>query len=303
MRGECIKKKFILVPIGISSTPSIDYADDAFEKCCFDLSIFASTSSTDPLKNDVTSCYYGYSNLASSVEMKLLKEGVVVATLNNNTYGTFYPFAFHINGGKSYIGYQINWRDVLIAFGEGQYQVRFDITTIFATTEFEYWFPYCLKNYSIGNIDETVRLEFWHDGIIGNWKDDKDRRSFKGLNWYNSIRFPKGMVYNARREFTSEQIQYSNGFIQDVTLEQVPLYDLIVDRMTNELHNYIGSEVVTADEIIVTDYNSKSPLRPFVNKELKFRGNYEPNWQLLNNKPSILIQFEQRYNNLRKRFC
>lgn len=303
MQGECIKKTFKLIPIGITTSTTIDYADDVIEQCCFDLPLFASTTSTDTFKNDVTSCYYGYSNLVDSVEMKLLKGGDVVATLNDNTYGDFYDFGFHENGDKKYIGYKINWREVLIAFGEGLYQVRFDLITIFASTVYDYWFPYCLKNYSVGNIDETVRLEFWHSGIIGNWKDDKDRRSFKDLEWYNSIRFPKAMIYNARREFTSEQIQYSNGFIQDVKMEQTPLYDLIVDRMTNELHNYIGSEVVTADKIVLTDYNSKSPLKPFINKELKFRGNYEPNWQQLNNKPSVLIQFEQRYNNLRKRFC
>jgi hypothetical protein len=303
LKGECIKKQFTLIPLGIGETPTIDYADDVFQRCCFELPIVASTASTDTLKNDITSAIYGYSNLADAVEMKLLKEGSVVATLNNNTYGTLYDFGFHEDGGKKYIGYKVDWRLVLIAFGEGQYQIRFDITTIFASTVFDYWFTYCLKNYSVPIVDETVRLEFYHNGIIGNWKDDKDRRSFKGLDWYNSIRFPKAMIYNSRREFESEEIQYDNGFLQDVKLEQKPLYDLIVEPMTNELHNYVGCEVVTSDEIIVTDYNSRSPLRPFVNKELKFKGNYEPNWQGLANKSSVLLQFEQRYNNLRKRFC
>lgn len=303
LKGECIKKQFTLIPLGINVVPEIDYAEDVFEKCCFELPLVASIASADPFKNDVTSCYYGYTNLADDVEMKLLLNDAVVATLNNNTYGTFYAYGFHEDGGKKYIGYQLNWRSILTAFGEGKYQVRFDITTIFASTVFDYWFPYCLKAYSIPAVDETVRLEFYHNGIIGNWRDDKDRRSFHGLDWYNSIRFPKAMIYNSRREFESEEIQYDNGFLQDVKLEQRPLYDLIVEPMTNELHNYIGTEVVTADEIIVSDYNSRSPLRPFVEKELKFRGNYEPNWQGLNNKSSVLLQFEQRYNNLRKRFC
>jgi len=103
-----------------------------------------------------------------------------------------------------------------------------------------------------------------------------------------------------QKEFLTSILKAFNLFV-DVNPDNEN--DLIIEPLPNELHRFMRCEVLTSDDIIISDYNYKSPLRPFLGKKLKFRGNYEPNWQQLNNRSSVLIQFEQRINNLRKRFC
>lgn len=302
-RGEAIKKVFTLIPKGLEVEPTIDYADSYQARCEFQLPVIADSASSNTYKNDTTSVYFGYSSIADSVVLKLYKCDEFKANLNSNTYGVFSAFGFHEDEEKKYIGYQLNWKLIQAAFGNGEYYVKAEVTLITGQVVDEYSFSYCLKQYSTSSVDGTVRIEFTHNGVIGDYRFDKDSRSFEGLNWYNSIRLPEAMIYNERSEFESEEIQYTNGQLQDSKLEQKPNYDLIVSPLPNVIHRFMRVEVLTSDEIIVTDYNSLSPLRPFVNKELKFRGNYEPNWQGLYNRSSVLIGFEQRYNNLRKRFC
>lgn len=301
--GEAYKAVFDLIPTGIFKPPTIDYAQDVVNRCCFVLPVIADQFSSDKYKNDQTSVYFGYSSVVVSVVLKLMKDGEIVATLNTNALGTFYAFGFQDDGIKKYIGYQLDWKLILAAHGAGEYQVRSDYTDVTAATGSDYWFKQCLYQYTLGRVDETVRLEFYHNGIIGDWIADTDLRSFKDLNWYNSVRIPKAMIYNERAEFESEEKQYNNGKLQDVKMDQEPLFDLIVEPMPADLHRYMRVEVLTGDRIIVTDYNARSPLRPFVDKELKFRGNYEPNWQGIYGRSTVLIGFKQRFNNLRKRFC
>jgi hypothetical protein len=303
MRGEAFKKTFKFIPATVATVPTIDYADSFQERCTFELPVIADSATSDTFKNDTTSVYFGYSSIVNTVDLELYKCDELQAPLNANTYGTFYALGFHTDGIKNYIGFKINWKLVMAAFGVGEYYVKSTANLITGQTFEEYSLTYCLKQYTQTNVDGTVRIEFTHNGIIGDYKIDKDSKSFEGLQWYNSIRLPEAMVYNERSEFESEQIQYTNGMMQDTKLEQTPKYDLICGLLPNEIHRFIRTEVVTSDNIIITDYNGVSPLRPFVNKELKFTGNYEPNWQGLSNKSSVLIGFEQRYNNLRKRFC
>jgi len=195
MTGEAFKKDFTFIPIGLITESTIEYADEFTpNKCCFALPTLATLSNSDPYQNDITSVYFGYSSIASSVNIVLIKDGADIGSLIDDTYGTFYHFGFHENNEKKYIGYKLDWKSILTILGTGSYQLRFDITTIFATLESEYSFEYCLKNYTPASSDETVRIEFTHNGLIGNWKDDSDVRSFKDLSWYNSIRLPKAIV-------------------------------------------------------------------------------------------------------------
>jgi hypothetical protein len=303
VKGEAFKKVFTLIPTNVKASPILALLDEIVQKCCFKLPLFADSASSDPLKNDNTSVYFGYSNMAVSATMYLYKNGTQIATLNNNTYGTFYAFGFYNDGIKSYTGYQINWKAVLLAHGAGAYYVKCDALLITTATITEYSFDYCLKQYSTAIADGTVRIEFWHNGIIGDWIIDTDKRSFKGLNWYNSIRLPNAMIYNSRGENEYEEIQYSNGQMQDSKMEQRALFDLIIEPLPELLHLYLRKEALMSDRIVVSDYNNRSPLKPFLERELKFRGNYEPNWQGIADRSSVLIQFEQRYNNLKKLHC
>lgn len=302
LKGEAFKKVFTIIPTNVKQVPTIQYLEEVVPKCCFKLPVFADAATSDTFKNDNNSVYFGYSALATAVTLKLFKDGSELLTLNDNSWGTFYAFGFYNDGIKNYTGYQLNWRTIFLAHGSGLFYVKAEVTLLTGTIN-DYSFDYCLSQFTTARADGTVRLEFWHNGIIGDWKIDTDKRSFKGLNWYNSIRLPNAMIYNSRGEYDAEEIQYTNGMKQDAKMEQTPLYDLIIEPLPELLHQYMRKEVLMSDRIVLSDYNNRSPLKPFIDKELKYRGNYEPNWQGIAERSTVLIQFEQRYNQLKKLYC
>lgn len=305
MRGEAFKKDFTAIKTGAPEQATIDYVEESADRCDFLLPVLAQLVGSDNLKNDVTSVYFGYSDYITGVTLKLYKCDDEVEVLNVNSWGQFYAYGFHEDEGKKYIGYKIFWQSILldVDLGEGEYYIKAECTTITGGTFEEESIRYCLKSYTNARADETVRLEWINNGYLGNINNDRDVISYKGLNWYNSLRLPNAIVNREKSEYESEEIQYSSGQIDDVTDEQTIIFDLEIAPIPNFLHKIIKTEALQSDELKVSDYNANNPLKPFLNKDLKRVGGYEPNWQLNAKYSSVTIQLKPKYNNLRKTFC
>lgn len=302
LRGEAYKKTFTLIPQGLTPQDTIEYLAERDEKCCYTLLALATDENTDPLQNDIHSFYFGYSNVITSSILKLYKNGIYLGELSSLGYGTSYPFGFHEDDGKRYVGFKLNWRDVLIAEGEGNYHVVADSTTLMGTSYVEESFHFCLMKYNTARANGTIRFDFTHNGIIGNRDNDRDTISFKGLEWYNNIRV-YGIVNKETTPFESEQIQYNNGRRIDVSSQQDPEYQIQINMSPYYLHKYLRTDVLQADDIYVTDYNANCPLKPFINQNLKHKGSYEPNWLPKTKRAGVYITMVKTYNNLRKKFC
>lgn len=300
--GDAIKKDFLLIMKSGASPTTISYLESAAERCCFKLRVLADEASTLEYKNDVTSVYFGYHQNVTNVVLSLWKNDVDTE-VDLEDYGDLEVYGFHEDDGKKYIGYQINWKSILedADLGEGEYFIRATKTMLVGAEETEDSFTWCLQQFTNARADGTVKIEFTHNGIIGDYLIDEEQKSFKGLNWYNSIRL-EGQVYGEKSEFETEEIQYNNGTKIDVKVDQNPIYELILNPMPNFLHRYMKIEALLGDEILVTDYNTNNPLKPIVQKAVLFAGNYEPQWKGQNPNASVAIQLEQKINNLRKRF-
>lgn len=305
MNGQAFKQIFTVLRQEYKKgddIPTIDYPEiEVTERCAFVLPVFADSASTDDLKNDPVNFYFGYPESVTAVTLKLYKCDELKATLNNNTYGTFHAYGFLEDGGKKYIGFETNWKEILQAFGEGEYLVRAELTS-FLGNQTEDSFTYCLRQYTPARADGTIRIDFFHSGIIGDYTDDKQKKSFIDLNWQSSIRL-EGFVLNEKAPIEEEEIQYDNGQKQTVKQEQDPVYEVEVYPIPYQIHKYIRTEVITADDIYINDYNARSPLRPFLQKRVNYTGGYEPNQLPLTTKSSIVLKLKQKDNNLKKRFC
>ena len=303
MRGEAFKKTFTLIKDGLPDQSTVDYVATRAAICCFKIPVLAMDDAldTDPLKNDFTSVYFGYSDIVTDVELKLYKNDVLFGTLNSNTYGTFYDYGFHTDGKKTYTGYLINWQSILngVGLGEGNYYVKAVATKLTGGTYEEDSFSYCLYAYTANRANGTIRIEFYNNGILGDRNIDTDKVSYKNLNWYNSIRL-KGIVLKESTTYENEMFQYTNGQRDDIKDEQEPVYDVLIKPIPYFLHKFLRNDVLQSTDLYISDYNANCKLKPFLMQNLKRYGNYEPTYTPLTMNDDVTIQFIKKYNNLRK---
>jgi hypothetical protein len=305
--GEAIKQDFKIIGNSNPETPSIPVLELPAD-CCECNYVVADTSSNDEMINDKSSVIFFVPDSFSAAVMKLEKRvaGVwtEVATLNNTTYGAYLAYGTFTNQfDEKAIGYVINWRSVLLAvgLGEGNYRVKCTLTPVFGSTVVKYWqFEWDLWRYTIYRVQETVRVEFWQNGLKGDPDNDLKRRDFGTLNWYNQIRLPESRFGLDAGTFTRDYTRYQNGLQEWLQDEQVEEYTLQVGLTTNLFHKYLRIDMMQADKIQITDYTAANSTR-HINKLVRPKSNYEPRWNTGTQKASVEIRFEQMYQNLRNK--
>ncbi len=175
-------------------------------------------------------------------------------------------------------------------------------TLVTGGTYTETSFTYCLDWFTPANADGTVRIDFTHNGVIGDRNKDTDTVSYTGLNWYNQVRVPSSMILRERSVNEQESVQYNNGMMEDWKSEQTIVWDLEIAKAPNWLHRYLNLDVLQADDIFITDYNTKCPLKPFTKRNVVRKGGYEPNWIEMAKYASVIVQLNPKYSNHRKRY-
>lgn len=309
MDGNVIKDLFFLIASNpIPSTLTIDLPVGKGQDCCsaFPLRALADVSTNDPLKNDVSGFLWWFNDVVSSASLGLYKWNQATmdwdyqTLLSDNTYGTFYDYGFFVNdANESFIGYQLQWKTVLTSFGAGSYIVRAiaNLSTSGSATINSN--EYCLKQYTSDFAEGTVYIEYYLNGILGVTYDDTARKDLGTLNWYNSLRLPGFFGYGTS-SYESDYIQYNNGqrqFIEDI---QEPVYVLKLRMIPAFVHDIMRGDVMQADQILITDYNSKNA-STFIQKIVYKNSDYSPEWKKLQSKlANVEVKFKQESNNFRK---
>ena len=306
--GECIKGDFTIIatnPLVDNPTLSGIVPTSSVAQCCTKTTFFASTLDDADLKNDKTSALFVLSSSVSAAILSLQKADAAgdfadVTTLVDDTYGTFYALSFNTDDdARKYIGYKVDMRAVIIGFGVGSYRITAALTTIFGSKSI-YSNDWCLKEWSASGIDGTVRIETRTNGIRGVATSQTDYIDFNALDWYNQTRL-KGMFGFETSEFSREKVEYSNGQNEWITDEQTVKYILKLKPIDENTRDFLRVDVLQADEIIITDYNSKNAftnIETYVNGD----GSFEPRFNIKEALP-VDISFVSAFNNLRKKRC
>lgn len=278
--------------------------------CCGDLvwKVLADAATNDPLKNDVNNFIQWYDKTGVvGVTCYLNKsDGTRISLTSNNAYGTAYNYGFdimpnvNVNGnGEKAVGYFIEWKKVMAALGEGVYFIEWKATDLFGVEFYKYSPAYCLKQYTLERANGTVRLEYYLNGVVGKTDNDKKTRDYLQSNWYNQHRFD-GYFYYTNSNYEVKEIQYQNGFIDEVEHGQTPEYLLKLKPIPFYKHDIIRTDILMSNKILVTDYNTKN-IDNYHQKEVKKNGNYEPVVHPMQRKvASVDIKFKQAFNNLNK---
>ena len=82
----------------------------------------------------------------------------------NNDLGEFYN---GFTGQPDYIGFIADWRLIMLAYGVGIYQFKFD-KTIIGANQIDFSIKYYLLPFTNQNADRTTRIEWTQNGSIRN---------------------------------------------------------------------------------------------------------------------------------------
>jgi hypothetical protein len=272
--------------------------------CCSDLvwRVLADADSTLDLKNDKTSFLQWFNKDAiNTAVVKLVKPDLTEVTLTASTlYGTPYDYGFKTNSkNEKLVGYLIDWHLILLAFGDGIYSIKFYVTTIFGGAKTITEKSYCLKQYTEARADGTVRVEYNQKGMLGDSKIDELLRDYADLTWYQQHRFD-GVFHYTNSTYKSEDIQYKNGQLVTVEDEQSAEFSLKLKGIPSFKHDILRTDILMADETLITDYNIRN-FDNYFKKSVKKSGSYDPKWYPLQSDIApVELKFKQAFNNLKK---
>lgn len=309
MRSDAVTTTLTFLSEKINTvTETSTFLDPDVCGCCYINRVFGHqtlTEITDPFKNDITRFLRGYESSIDTVDMFLTKPNDSTfsdVALINDTFGQFFALGFHTGLGRNYIGYEINWRLVLIAHGEGEYQIRADKTSaLYPSLASDLDFSYDLQNFTAARADTTIRISFENSHLLRSRFDQKKRISFPD-NWTNQIRL-KGILKSLGSEYNKTFIKYKDESKRTIEDEQVPKYFMRIEQATAEIHDYIRTEVMQSDVRKVTDYNRNNPWK-YEDIEIIEPSEYKPeNESEEEQLMDVEIEFRDRFDTGLKKRC
>lgn len=218
------------------------------QRCEYVGKVFASISGAD-YKNDTSAFMYKRLIPADTVVIKLLKDGVEIATIVDNTYGEYTNgFTSGTDEQQLYVGFLIFWENVLNLNGAGEYKIRAELN-ILGNTSTQDSITYLLKTYNDRIADGTVVIDTVQNGNISRSQFD-----YTDLNWVQSFRIP-GILRRGAPELTT-------NFYEKENRERVQIQDSIGDQWEVEtklipadVSNLINYDNLLANTMTITDYN------------------------------------------------
>ena len=301
--GQAIKQDFVI--LSKSQDQQTILITKQQEECCFELPALAEEVETSELRNDKHSVIWFFGQLFTGAEMILERHNgadfAEVDVLDSNTYGTFSAFGFFTNKfGEKAIGYQLNWRAVLLAWGEGDYRIKVEATPEIGAAFEDYSFNFCLKKYTEPRADMTTRISWNRNGQFGDIAQDERNNDFGTLNWFNQIRLPSSFFGRPTNDQEKKFTKYAGGNEIWTTDIRVEKYLWLGYSYPAFMHNYLSRNVTAGDDITITDYNLTNP-NQFVNKKVVYESNYAPDWLDDVDKANIELTFKQEFQNLVKK--
>ena len=283
--------------------PEIPKDPNPFIKCCYPLTVFGDlTDKTDEYQNDFSSPLMIFP-LQYTVTMKLEKlvDDVWTSqtTLVDNTFGTYYVLGFESKNNKNYVGYKIDWAEVLdtgvSGFGTGKYRLNFETSSGSLYSE-----EYCLEQFTLYRADNTVRIQYNWNSIIGDENQAKTR-DFVGLNWDNQVRLNDAIFGNKSAAFATDDVRYQSGELRTVSKSFNEKYIFTLKRLPVDIFNLFLYDILLSDEILISDYN-KANFAEYVNHSVEIEGEISPDYSQSRPEVSITATFKSKYDNNIKYF-
>lgn len=234
--------------------PPEDTPPPSAPNCCTDcttISVLADENDTDNLRNDKYTIVY----------KKIVETDTFTFTLEklNGTWSdltvlldTVHGAGFSYTDGDFIEGFTIDWRSILILFGEGNYRVRAEGTGLTAYTH--YSFVFCLSKYTDNKADGTIRFDWTLNGKqpdVNHWRLKADY----GKNDIPMQMRLVGMFGFLTVEYENQEDKYTTGLSKRYRTQTTPNYTFKSGRYWWQIHNLLMFNAIPNDSLSVTDYN------------------------------------------------
>lgn len=212
--------------------------------CCESLMVLASETENDNYMNDVTGIVIKKSDLSDIVDFKITRCDDPNTPLPLLGYAGSYPqdnLAF---------GFMFQWKQYLLAYGAGKYNIEIEFTISGVTGGFEYG-QYELKPYSIVNARDSVRV--WSEPSSYSLFENID---FSNSNHADSIRF-KGFFGNREPKTEINNLITKGRQVVKTTRENLNEYTLRTDPIDfNISRRLLDFHFLNEDKLLITDHNA-----------------------------------------------
>lgn len=223
--------------------------------CEWEETVFASPDTSDTWKRDYTDFLSRKIVAGDSLDIKLFRYEVEVATITDDTYGTYYA-AGDFASQPLYVGWLADWSLIFSAFGGGQYYVTISGTIAGAAYSFTSR-KFRLMLWNEEAADSTAKVESYQKGnIISSQFDYTD---LLPGGWYSSIRLDarfgkrKPVLEVDEVLGTSYQsIQNRTQVRHEYTLETRYMPMSVLHALSDQ--NFIGNELFITDYSILSEY-------------------------------------------------
>lgn len=244
MSSQRTRSKGILVNI---FQPQIE-DDRGAKKCCEKVLALASSTDTDSFKNDYKTIFFKKEAPTDNCTFELYKDGVKIADLNNSTYGTFNDFG-SIDGKEDWTIFRLEWRNVLLIDGVGNYFIRRNISNLGLPSVADDTLCYELWEFSFEIANRSVRFESVQDGILEDLNLD-----FKGLSLEDMIRV-RGFFGGYTPKISQDNVVRTNNDVVQLRQNNYGEY-----LFKSEFLNYYTSQELInfhfkGYPLLVSDYN------------------------------------------------
>lgn len=216
-------------------------------RCDFEERVFASDEN-DGIENDFSEFLFKKIAASDTIEIQIVREGVILAVVSDDTYGMYYD---GFDAQPLYVGWVADWTKIFNQFSGGRYQIRV-LTNILGEDE-EFLSRYFrLNTFDIISANKTVKVETVQTGRFENGEFD-----FTDLlpdGWRTSIRLSGTfgqMQPNLERDIYQDPSYREVQNRDQVTRE----YKLRANLVPESIQNRIAVQDMLANQVLITSYD------------------------------------------------
>jgi hypothetical protein len=216
-------------------------------RCDFEEKVFAD-SDNDGIKNDFTDFLFKKITASDTILIELVKDNLVVATITDDTYGTYYN-GFDVQ--PLYVGWLADWTAIFNTFSGGRYRVRVT-TTILGAESVSLSRYFRLNTFDILSANNTVKIETFQSGRIAN--NEFDFTDLVAGGWPSSIRLfgQFGKMQPTLERDTFKDSSYREIQNRDQVIRE---YALSATLVPESIQNQIAIKDLLANRVLVTSYD------------------------------------------------
>ena len=218
---------------------------------CFDSYIekaFTASANAEAWKKDKASFLFRKVRSQDTIAIEIYKEGLKVADVIDNTYGSYYA---SFPNQLLYVGFIADWTSIANSFGHGYYQIKAQKVILGQSQTFSSR-NYFVIPYSEKGANETVRIETYTDGNI--LSSDLNYQSLIEGGWYQSMRI-SGRFGNVSEVLNQDKVLNADRQVVSVQDSIEREYTLFVNYLPESAKKQLTNDMSLTTRTIITDYN------------------------------------------------